>query len=437
MSKIHQVFSTAADMSGNDLSKKAPPAPLDLEDISSTAPSSLATTPEGGEFVATIMRNRAPKQPATSSDDIAGEYDTYYTRLDETDPHSALYNKRFGDDRVLVRERELIEDAVSSLLERINFPSGEPKRLRIMDFGAGDGRLFPVFKELAERLKAQNIHMELVAVEPSQEGIKNFQSDLAHLYEFNYITPNELHSLIHDEKQEKGYVAGTMAKDNLSVTFIHSHVDDSMSHTASLIGEKIHLSLAMFGVLAHVPTRKKRHEYVEMFHEKTVDDGETLITVPTPKRFIEERDAYAMMIKHGTPVGQAREHRDFYYCKFKEETAQSEVEVRNFYHDFTSKELTKLVTLLKSSSLKQSDEKPGPGFVLVDNTIHAVSKKHAADLTRNSALNSDDAKKARLLTNRFGKADHLAKGGRDNPELRIESYCDYIAARGIKPGRTR
>lgn len=413
-------------VAGEDLDKQV--VPTVPSSNASTPNSSIAGSPNGESFIIPMMHDRE-NHVASEPDNIAQEYDRYYM---QNGAEPSLYNRRFEGDRVLPRERELVSNAVTNIAN--SFPpatEAEPLRLRVVDFGSGDGRLFPIFHELAQtKLKAKNIHLELIAVEPSLEGVKIFQNNLLQ-YGFPPPVENKLHPITTTSGKNNGYEAAVMEKDNLSVRFIHSHVEDKLSHTASLIGDDIHLSLAMFGVLAHVPTRAARHEYVKMFYDKTVPGGGTLITVPTPRRFVEEQKSYSMMMRHKTPVGSAKERRDFYYCKFEGDGPEENLAVKNYYHAFTTKELAKLVALVKDSTERQS----ASGFVLLDNTIHAVYNEpdEVAGQPRRPFTQSEaEAELTKALTETYGTRDHMTKRvkpiSKEREALRIHHHCDYIAA---------
>lgn len=355
-----------------------------------------------------------------TSDDIAEQYDHYYARADSTNPLSSVYNRRFGENRVLVREKELIRDSVFRVISRLPTPTEEsPLSLRLIDFGAGDGRLFSIFQELAEELKERHIEIELLAVEPSFQGISNFQADCSS-QGFVFLGENRLHPIAKDISGANGYNAGTMRKDNLAVTFIHNHVEDHMEHTAALVGD-VHFTMAMFGVLAHVPTKIKRQAYMSMLYEQTSPSGEILVNVPTPLMFLEEQNAYNLLRKQKRSLGLANEKRDIYYCKFAKEIEDGSEEsptVDNYYHIFSAKELWKLVA--------------GAGFQIYENVI-ASSIEHPSDLSQNPERNEADARQSAKLSNDFSFVQTLAKNR--IPSTKIEGYCHYMGIVGIKNER--
>ncbi len=272
--------------------------------------------------------------------DIANQYDSYY---ENTNGEGSIYDQQYHD-KVLPRDRWVIKDAALKLINK-KFPKGsiivQPpinpgirKKVRMVDFGCGDGRYFSVIEEIANSLQTQDIEVELVAYDPSAMGLKVYQEKL---YKKGFKTENIIGERKEPERTpgKLGYVNNVLKKDNITINFIHSNVEDTIEHTKTLIGE-VDITLCMFGVLSHIPGRENRQKILKMFNDITNPDGYVILTVPGPWRFTEEQNHYSFLReKQKSPHLLATEPGDIYYAKFK----GPERKALNFYHIYTSREL--------------------------------------------------------------------------------------------------
>ena len=264
--------------------------------------------------------------------DIALQYDLYYSGGE-----NSMYNKRFGLNKVALREAELIEQSFKSVLGAIKKNNSAHKVLRILDFGCGDGRLFLLLEELSNRLIGKEFNIELVGYDPSKVGIDLLSETLL---QDGFKKKSDFNS------SKKRY----FSKNNFSVTLVLGDVEEGLEATKELIGPNIDLCLCMFGVIGHVPGRQRRINTLAALGELLSPVGELLISICATKVFAKEmaayeeiRKQYKIHTKHNmgnsakvrrAVLRLAKEEGDLYYCSNGGPNA-----IDNYVHLYSPQEL--------------------------------------------------------------------------------------------------
>jgi SAM-dependent methyltransferase len=200
-------------------------------------------------------------------------YDQYYDKNE-----SSVYHKLY-EDKIIAFDRYLVERQTDSIAER-NVMLGKGS-VTILDYGCGDGRFFNLYKTLsAEIYQNYGLGLKVIGLDPSVQGLRYFAGRMA-THKSLFIKNETFHDLSEQVGGNLGYVAGKYKYDNLEVTLIHSHVDDSLDHIESLIGE-VDFTILMFSVLAHVIGEHNRVELLKMLDKVSY---EIFYSVPGPAIF--------------------------------------------------------------------------------------------------------------------------------------------------------
>ncbi len=294
------------------------------------------------------------KEPQSWPNNIATEYKTYYRGGKE----KSLYSQQYNDD-VLPRDKQIIGEEVfkikkgrkpeilpidnlASSIEQV-VPSGDENEVTILDYGAGNGRYWETIKDVAAKLKDKGIKLKLLALDVSLEGLETFNEErvlVDGFKETEYSKENkapDLHAIddLANSINAPGYKGKSFCRDNLTVEFIHTNVNDSAKHIASLTGQ-VDITMSMFGVLSHIPYRKERQKAFKLLNEITNPEGSVIITLPGPSRFQRENSAYNLMREHRQfdLLKFAKEPGDIFYAKFNASNDMSRI----YYHIYNTKE---------------------------------------------------------------------------------------------------
>jgi len=195
--------------------------------------------------------------------------------------------------------------------------SGSNRKLRVLDFGCGDGRYRAAAYEIAKRVRTHGIDVELVAYDVSDGGLDSFKAKL----------------------REEGFGVN-FTRDNLSVSFVLGSVDSSDIEKNKIAIGNVDVSSAIFGVISHIPGRKNRVNTLRMLKEVT--DGDVIITAPGWRILSKEFQHHKKLRESGSPYKLATEPGDLYY-KAKGGT-------ENFYHVYWYKH--ELIGELAEAGLK-------------------------------------------------------------------------------------
>ena len=237
--------------------------------------------------------------------DISNQYDRYYEGAG-----NSLYNKRFGDKRVTPNEEEIITNIFKKLTKKLAKTRPESKEIKILDFGCGDGRIFPVIEKLANQYKKDGWLIQLSGYDPCSTGLTSFKNMLL----------------------EKGYDENhcSLSKNNLTINLILGDVNEELEVIARQIGNGFDLCLCIYGVLNHIPYRENRINHLKMINSLLAESGELLLSICSKNVFPSEMKAYSLIRRqfadclHGSlPTSAdirqqilrlATEPGDLYYC---------------------------------------------------------------------------------------------------------------------------
>lgn len=267
---------------------------------------------------------------------ISDSYDQYYS--------SGIYQKRYNDTTNQTSSEEVIGAAIRIIErktlkleklidtnkdEEIGLLSDRIKtnKLRILDFGCGDGRFFNAIIAIGEEAKKKGVEIEFIAYDISKSGLEDFTKKML---KFDFKITDE------NDKNWK------IKKDNLIINFVLGNEKSSPEQIAQNIGD-VDMTMCMFGVLSHIYGRENRVNLMKMFAEITNKDGEVVISVPSKKRFSQEQKHYDFLIseqKIDDIHGIKMESGDLFYTR-KE---NGNVKVQNYYHVYSAEELKEDLT---------------------------------------------------------------------------------------------
>ena len=192
---------------------------------------------------------------------VATQYDVDYQGADQS-----MYNKRFGKDKVIIRERDLIVECYN----KIAFQNKNLKIIRILDFGCGDGRMLSVIESLAKN--NLGIKIELLAYDISKRGLKIFEDRLR---DKNYHRIKQSH----------------WANNNLHIILLNN-IDNSI-----LTERPIHFIFSIFAVFGHIQGHDTRQKLLGKLVKYLDNNGIILINVSTVKSLPQEVAAYDLIRK--------------------------------------------------------------------------------------------------------------------------------------------
>lgn len=266
---------------------------------------------------------------------ISDSYDQYYS--------SGIYQKRYNDTTNKTSSEEVIGAAIKIIekktlkLQKLYINQDEElgllskkleaNKLRILDFGCGDGRFFNAVIAIGQEAKKRGIEIEFIAYDISKTGLEDFTKKMLK-FDFDLTDRNDNN--------------WKLTKDNLTINFVLGNEKSSPQQIAQNVGD-VDMTMCMFGVLSHIYGRENRVNLMKMFAEITNKDGEVVISVPSKKRFSQEQKHYDFLIseqKIDDIHGIKMEPGDLFYTR-KE---NSDVKVQNYYHVYSSEELKEDLT---------------------------------------------------------------------------------------------
>lgn len=291
-------------------------------------------------------------EPDTSKDpinDIGDQYDNYYGGGEKS-----IYAQQYKN-QILPRDQWVLNQEAIKLAKHkfpVLFPSfwdslcgntsnginvvllNQPREIRILDYGCGDGRYLSAIEDIAGEMAKQGINIHYIGVDPSLVGLETYQKHL--LNKSFCLSQGDGRSLHHLGEEENGYNGPTFKRGNLTVELVHNNVNDTVEHQKGLIGE-VDMTMCMFGVLSHIPGRENRKETLKMFGDITNPEGSVILTLPGPQRFLNEQLTYDTLRQQERwdSVGLAKEPGDILYAKFQGQ----ERKALNYYHIYTAKEV--------------------------------------------------------------------------------------------------
>lgn len=238
--------------------------------------------------------------------DEAKNYNIYYKNGDES-----LYNKRFGKNRITKNERYLFLKTFNKSLQNFlaekrnkhsneNGKTKEVSEFTILDFGCGDGRMLPLFEEVANILLKKNIKLKVIGYDISSEGLTLFKDKLV---ELGYIIDEKDNCLITNKNK------------SIKIHLKLGNVESTKQSIVETISQKVDMVVCMFGVLANVKTETKRLEILSSLKELLNKGAYILNIAPAYGSFIKEIKCYSYLKSLGHLDALDLRDGDFYYAK--------------------------------------------------------------------------------------------------------------------------
>lgn len=253
----------------------------------------------------------------SSIDAIAGQ-DDYHIYYDDQDGDS-IYDERYlrsVPSRSSSSVIKLILNTATTLLRR-NSTGTEWIELKVVDYGAGNGRFHNVYMQAAQLLASHHIRLTVTAVDPCIQGFIAY-SELLQASGFDNLASNEPQQRFFNQAT---YQIGVWRNDaaNIQIRLVKNHPETNTAEEKRIIGMQ-HCGICMFGVLSHVRTREQRVAIMKNLSEMTV--GSVLYSVPNYRNcFLEEQKALGNKF-----------NGDIHYTR-------QQGKVCNFYHLFSKREL--------------------------------------------------------------------------------------------------
>ncbi len=244
--------------------------------------------------------------------DAASEYDVYYDGYNKS-IYTQLYHNQY-----IPFDNWIIQDEIANV-------SKNKETVVVMDFGAGDGRHFPIYQEAAQKLESQHKTLKLVAYDISKNAIKNYQSALVNLG-YKEVKENILSNNFH---------VAVFTKNNLTVLLVYPISKKvKISDLSAVIG-KIDLTFSIFGVIEHIQTRDARTLAIKDIMSLT---DQLFFSVGSYRVLTEERKAFECFRKN--KIQLQINHKDVVFEKGDLIYARNYngKHVENYYHVYESAE---------------------------------------------------------------------------------------------------
>lgn len=277
-----------------------------------------ASIPRKGSSGPFSFQTRLLSSSSTPKTNVGVSYDAYYQG------EESIYKRLYGDN-IISRDKTVIRE--TALQSTSHLKEGET--LRLLDYGCGDGRYMQAILPIAEILKERKIHVELIAYDPSRAGLEIFEGKLLKTG-FTQTSGSGYHDIASEHGGNSGYTANVLIneKQNLTVKFVHGHVNDQLGYIEQLIG-RADATMCMYGVLSHIESRQKRIDVLEMIGNIT-PNGNIVVTLPGRRMFPKEQKAYNFLREKNYPADDlkdAQQKGDLYYVR-----NQGKTPIKIFYH---------------------------------------------------------------------------------------------------------
>lgn len=296
---------------------------------------------------------------------ISEQYDKYYEGGKDS-----IYQKRYNDT-FIANERNIILTNINDFVEK----NSDIKQIRVLDFGAGDGRMMKIFIEAAENLKAKNIKLEVVAYDISIEGLKFFENKLIK-NNFSLTTPSIILSNF------RKYSLSKLVKDNISFILVEGKSSKLSMDLIPIIG-KVDKSFSIFGVYGHINPKEERIDTLKFL--KAITNDKIIISVPSYR--ILEPDYQVFKYLHekrfALPFLNNFEKGDLFYTRPVEINGEEKF-LHIFFHLFDSQEIKNDLKLAK--------------LELVDNEIKIEKIFHQVTLLNYPMLGKLDMYLSKILS---------------------------------------
>ena len=188
-------------------------------------------------------------------------------------PYNVKYSSgKYIDGALSARESSILINNISDVInnEKLN-------ELKILDFGAGDGRHFYIIKKLANLYPKINI--QFLAYDISEVGLQNFQKTLVAEGFKSYVSQDFINSS--EVTEFKAYKVLDLKKDNITVTLLHVSVNSAGQDITDIIGKDINVIFSMYGSFMHIPYYKNRVQMLKTLAHSLDGRGMIILDVPS------------------------------------------------------------------------------------------------------------------------------------------------------------
>jgi SAM-dependent methyltransferase len=212
--------------------------------------------------------------------DVAKEYDNYYRGGERS-----LYDNRFGKEKIIPRENQVIVESFKRIYKKLEtkIRKNEKFIFRIMDFGCGNGRLFPIIDNLSQNF---NINIELIAYDASLVGLELFQKNLESK---GY---KKIENIFLNNFKMKDHTLSFLVKNNLSIRLVHANTHDESNHIINIFDEPIHFIFSFYSVFGHILKRQNRLNILKSLKATMHPKGEIIINVCTRRSVSKQLEVY-------------------------------------------------------------------------------------------------------------------------------------------------
>jgi len=248
---------------------------------------------------------------------LSTQYDKYYKNGD-----LSIYNKRFGKVKIPTNDVKIIQSSFLKILK-----NDKNDKIKILDFGCGDGRYFETLQNLA---KQTNRQIEVISYDISAVGLQYY---IEKLIQNGFTSTQEIKKLKSSDKKSR--LVSNLKKDNLIFKILYGYEKDNFNSIEKLIGKNFDLVFCLFGVLSHIQKKQNRIKYIKMFRAILNDNGRLVLTVPGKGILKKELRCYSFLRTQGIPFMDATEKGDLYY---KPKSSNTNF-ICNYHHIYEIKEL--------------------------------------------------------------------------------------------------
>jgi SAM-dependent methyltransferase len=251
------------------------------------------------------------------------------TAVPEAPSQRAIYDARYRrsgyDNRSAVRVLTAEADAIRAASRRALASCPDAAELSMFDFGYGTGRVVNEFADEYPRV-CDGRPLRVVAYDVSSVGLAKAAERLVAGNGFRTT------GLTWRPLADRGYVAGSVTRDDVTIVFVHGSETDSAEQVRDLVlgandGRPYLVTSSWYGGLGHVFGRHRRRELFEVLGEVTHPDGDLVVAVSGTADLVEDQAYWASRLAAGTTGGEPVEvPGDVLY--------ETELGQRNYYHVF-------------------------------------------------------------------------------------------------------
>jgi SAM-dependent methyltransferase len=253
---------------------------------------------------------------------ISEGYNKYYANDGDG---ISVYNSRFGEARYNAREEAILRKQILKKVEQLK--AQDKNTIRILDFGCGDGRLFPIIYQLAEELAAQNFQIIFSGCDISDEGLRVFNSNLTRIG-FRQESSDE--DLVYDPSLNQLKRLSNLTEKNLEINLWCITPETKRGEILEQMGN-YDITICMFGTLSHIIGAVNRQNVLGTL---ALQSDDLVLTVPSRNIFKSNQEIF----RGKRANGEDFEEGDIEY---EVKDGNGKVIAINPYHLYTRDELEK------------------------------------------------------------------------------------------------